>query len=85
MALNIKDPDAEALAAELARRLHTTKTGAVRHALRAQLAILESRSNDGLQNALHVLQTEVWPLTTPAKPITKGDREEILGYTEGGV
>jgi antitoxin VapB len=83
--MNIKDPDAEALAAELARRLHTTKTGAVRHALRAQLAILESRSTDRLQSALHVLRTEVWPLTTPAEQITKDECEEILGYGKGGV
>jgi antitoxin VapB len=85
MALNIKDPEAEALAVELARRLHTTKTGAVRHALRAQLTLLESRSQDRLQNALHVLQTEVWPLTTPAEPITKSEREDILGYSKDGV
>jgi antitoxin VapB len=85
MALNIKDAEAEELATELAQRLHTTKTGAVRHALRAQLALLESRSQDRVESALHILKTEIWPLTTPAKPITKREREEILGYSEDGV
>jgi antitoxin VapB len=85
MPLNIKDPEAERLATELAKRLNTTKTGAIRHALRAQLAVLESRSEDRLENALDVLRTEIWPLTTPAEPITKKEREEILGYSGGGV
>lgn len=38
VALNIKDPEVDRLAAELADRLHTSKTAAIRHALSAQLA-----------------------------------------------
>jgi antitoxin VapB len=85
MALNIKDPKTEELAAKLAERLHTSKTGAIRHALRAQLALLESRTHDRLEDVLHVLRTEIWPLTTPADPITKKEREDILGYSSEGV
>jgi antitoxin VapB len=85
MALNIKDPAVEHLATRLAARLNTSKTGAIRHALREQLSLLESRSDDPLGRALYVLETEVWPITTQAGLITKKDREDILGYSADGV
>lgn len=84
MALNIKDAETEGLAAELAIRLNTNKTAAIRHALRAQLSQLESRNQDRLDRALEVLRSEIWPLTTGSAPITKQDREAILGYNEQG-
>lgn len=84
MALNIKDAETEQLAAELASRLQLNKTAAIRHAPRAQLALLESRHQDRLDQVLDVLQSEIWPLTAGSKPITKADREEILGYTDAG-
>lgn len=84
MALNIKDPETEDLATKLAARLKITKTAAIRHALRAQLALTESRSQQRLEQAIEVLSTEIWPLTTHSAPITKQDRETILGYNEEG-
>ena len=84
MALNIKDPETEDLAAKLAARLKVTKTAAIRHALRAQLALTESRNQERLDQALNVLATEIWPLTAHSMPITKADREEILGYNDEG-
>lgn len=84
MALNIKDVETEHLAAELAGRLNINKTAAIRHALRAQLALLETRNQDRLDQALEVLRTEIWPLTANTAPLTKKDREEILGYNELG-
>jgi antitoxin VapB len=84
MALNIKDADTENLANELASRLNITKTAAIRHALRAQLALLESRHHQRLDQALEVLRSEIWPLTADSAPITKADREAILGYHEQG-
>lgn len=84
MALNIKDPETEDLAAKLAARLKITKTAAIRHALRAQLAITEARNQERLDQALEVLETEIWPLTAHSAPITKTDRETILGYNEEG-
>jgi antitoxin VapB len=84
MALNIKDAETEELAAQLAARLNINKTAAVRHALRAQLALLESRDHDRLDEALGVLRTEIWPLTAGFTPITKEDREAILGYNDHG-
>jgi antitoxin VapB len=84
MALNIKDPETENLAAALAARLNTSKTAAIRHALRAQLALTESRNQQRLEQALEVLRTEIWPLTADSAPITKADREAILGYGDEG-
>ncbi|TDL02920.1 type II toxin-antitoxin system VapB family antitoxin [Mycobacterium paragordonae] len=85
MALNIKDAETEQLAAELATRLKINKTAAIRHALRAQLALLESRQLDRLGDVMEVLRTEIWPLTAGSAPITKADREAILGYDDNGV
>ncbi|WP_343603014.1 type II toxin-antitoxin system VapB family antitoxin [Mycobacterium sp.] len=72
------------MATELAARLSITKTAAIRHALRAQLALLESRHRQRLDQVLDVLRCEIWPLTAGSAPITKEDREVILGYNEQG-
>lgn len=80
MALNIKDPEVDRLAAELADRLRTSKTAAIRHALHAQLALLESRVGDRQAQLLDVMRTEIWPLLIDRAPLTKREREEILGY-----
>jgi antitoxin VapB len=84
MALNIKDSETEDLASRLAESLNITKTAAIRNALRAQLALLESRNHERLNQALDVLRSEIWPLTANSVPITKQDRETILGYNEQG-
>jgi antitoxin VapB len=89
VALNIKDPETQALAARLADRLHTSKTGAIRHALRAQLEALDAGEDNEkrrrVDDLLYLLRTEIWPLTQSDAPITKQQREEILGYSQGGV
>jgi antitoxin VapB len=86
MALNIKDSEVDRLATELAARLHTNKTDAIRQALYAQLALLESRAGDRQERLFDVLRTEIWPLLTDRSPITKREREKILGYDpETGV
>jgi antitoxin VapB len=80
MALNIKDPEVDRLATELAAHLHTNKTAAIRHALHAQLALLQAHVGSGEEQLLDVMRTEIWPLLTDRAPITKREREEILGY-----
>ena len=86
MALNIKDPEAERLAAELAGRLHTNKTAAIRYALNAQLALLQSHADNRCDDLLEVMRSEIWPLISDCTPISKREREEILGYDpETGV
>lgn len=81
MALNIKDPEVDDLALELARRMgHSNKTQAIRDALRSQLALLESRSVDRTSQLLDVMRTEIWPLLTDRTPITEPETGAILGY-----
>ena len=46
MALNIKDPEVDRLAAELAARWDTTKTDAIRRALNLQLSSMQTRRTD---------------------------------------
>ena len=81
MALNIKDPETERLAAEVAALTGTTKTGAVRYALR-QVLLAQSRLS------VRQREEEIWPLVPPGqfgKPIAKAEREDILGFGEYGA
>jgi antitoxin VapB len=89
MALNIKDPETERMADEVATLTGTTKTGAVRYALRQVIESL-SRPPAGQREEYltRFLEEEIWPLI-PAdqlgKPVTKAEREEILGFGEHGA
>ncbi|WP_326951232.1 MULTISPECIES: type II toxin-antitoxin system VapB family antitoxin [unclassified Amycolatopsis] len=90
MAMNIKDPEAERLAAEVAALTGDTKTGAVREALRLRRDQLMARDNTELRlkRMRRVLEEEIWPLIPPeelGKPIPKDEWEEILGFGPGGV
>lgn len=90
MALNIKDPETERLAAELAALTGETKTGAVRTALRERRERLgrEHGAQTRGERLRRVLEEEIWPLVPDdvrGKPITKAEREEILGYGPDGV
>ena len=89
MALNIKDPETERLAAEVAALTGTTKTGAVRYALRQ---VLQAQSRLSVQQReerlTRFLEEEIWPLVPPdqlGKPVSKAEREEILGFGEYGA
>lgn len=91
MALNIKDPEAERLAAEVAEMAGETKTGAVRQALRERRDRLRLESGEQqkpYRDMQRWLETEVWP-QIPAQlkgrpPRTKAEIEAILGFgTEG--
>jgi antitoxin VapB len=89
MALTIKNPEVEALVAELASWTGESKTEAVRKAL------LERRTRVSLSHSTKpklslraFLETEVWP-TLPSeilgKPVSKAEREALLGYGPEGV
>jgi antitoxin VapB len=89
MALNIKDPETERLAAEVAALTGETKTGAVRYALRMAL---EARSRPPAsqreQYLIRFLEEEIWPLMPAGelgRPMSKAEREEILGFGEHGA
>lgn len=92
MALNIKDKETEALVNEIAALTGETKTGAIRQAARERLERLHVRSGRRLRTPEEVqqwLETEIWSqipdelLDRP--PLTKAEKEELLGYGPDGV
>lgn len=89
MALNIKDPETEQLATEVALLAGETKTAAVRHALRERLDRLRvsAAAEDPVDRLHRFLVDEAWP-QVPVElrgGLTKRDREAILGYGPEGV
>ena len=90
MALNIKDPETEKLAAEVAAITGESKTRAVKVALqerRQRLAVRVVR-RDRVQELRRFLEEEVWPQvprTVIGKRVTRREREAILGYGPEGV
>ncbi len=90
MALNIKDAETEALAGKVAALAGETKTGAVRVALRERLDRLQAHNSSRTRRGRlqRVLEEEVWPLVPDdarGQPLTKAEREEILGIGPEGV
>lgn len=90
MAMNIKDAEVEALATEVAVLTGETKTRAVKVALqerrdRLMASAVQQTRADRLRR---FLETEAWPQIPEqvrGRPLTKGDREEILGYGPEGI
>lgn len=82
MALNIRNPEAERLAAELARQTGETKTEAVVQALRDRLArVRQQRSGRRLADDLEEIADHCARL-----PVLDGrPAEEILGYDDDGL
>jgi antitoxin VapB len=90
MALNIKDPETERLAAEVAELAGETKTQAVRVALRERRDRFRRRvaPTDRAARLRRFLEEELWPQIPDdirGKPLTRAEREEILGYGPEGV
>jgi antitoxin VapB len=90
MAMNIKDPQTEALAAEVAALADETKTQAVRTALQERKERLEARQRRRRRadRIDRFLRDEAWPQipeTVLGKPISKAEREAILGLGPEGV
>ncbi len=89
MALNIKDPEAERLASEVAAMAAETKTRAVKTALQERKARLELRAPGRRPDALRrFLAEEAWPQLPDDvldQPLTRQDREATLGYGPAGV
>ena len=90
MALNIKDPETEQLAREVAALAGESKTAAVREALRERKQrLLRARGGVGPgTRLLQIAQEQFWPKVPPellGKPISKEEEEEILGLGPDGV
>jgi antitoxin VapB len=87
--LNIKNPQVERLATEVANLAHETKTEAIRRSLAERKARLQVRRSNASKRARldALLEGRIWP-TVPrrvlGKTITKDEEERILGYGPGG-
>jgi antitoxin VapB len=90
MALNIKDPETERLAAEVAALTGETKTRAVRIALeeRRERLAADRGAEERIARLRALLENEIWPQIPESergRPMSKAEREEILGYGPEGV
>ena len=81
MALNIRNPETEKLAADLAALTGESKTQAVTKALRDRLTRLKRRARRRLSDELDEIARHCASLPVLDK---RGD-EEILGYDESGL
>jgi len=90
MALNIKNPVVEALAAEISKITGETKTEAIRRALEERKHRLSFRliSADRGRRLQTLLETEVWPLVPEdelGRRLTKDEEERLLGLGPEGA
>lgn len=89
MALNIKNPEVERLAAELAELTKETKTEAIRRSLeerKARLALGQT-PEEKQRRLIDFLEREVWSKLPPemlGKAISQEEQDEILGYGPDG-
>jgi antitoxin VapB len=90
MALNIKDPETEKLAAEVASMTGESKTRAIRRALeeRKERLAYQIAPRERIHDLFGLLEREVWP-SVPAgvlgKRLTREQEEAILGYGPTGA
>ena len=90
MALNIKDPETERLAGEVAALAGESKTRAIRQALRERKQRLElTQSGRGRGDRMvDVLERQLWPQLPEGirgGELTREQEEAILGYGPEGV
>jgi len=90
MAINIMHPTTVARAAVVAALANETKTQAVRTALQERKERLQARKrrHARAQRIDRFLEDEAWPQIPDAvlgRPISKAERETILGYGSEGV
>jgi antitoxin VapB len=90
MALNIKNPEVERLAEEVAKMTGESKTEAIRKALAERKGRLGSHivEVDAATRLLRFLERDVWPRVPKnvlGRKLSKKQREDILGYGSRGV
>jgi antitoxin VapB len=90
MALNIKDPETERLAREVAAMTGESKTGAIRNALRErkERLVVQHAAGDRERVLRTLLEREVWPSLSPellGSAPTAEEQDEFLGYGRDGV
>ena len=87
MALNIKNPEVEKLAAEVSALTGESKTQAIRKALEERKARLELTGQDKKERLQTFLETQVWPKVPDelrGKGISQEEQDDILGYGPEG-
>ena len=89
MALNIKNPDVEKLAAEVAGLARETKTEAIRRALLERRARLQARAGKpgGRKSLREYMEQDVWPMMPAGelgRVLTRVEEDQILGYGPEG-
>ena len=89
MALNIKNPQVERLAADIAALTGESKTEAIRKALEERKSRLDLGSVQGeREHWLEFLEREVWstiPSEQLGRTLTREDEDDILGYGTEGI
>lgn len=90
MALNIKDPETERLASEVAALTGESKTRAIRVALeeRRQRLGFRVKRRSRKDEMLRFLQRDVWPRVPEGergRRLTREEEDAILGYGPGGA
>jgi antitoxin VapB len=90
MGLNLKNPEVERLAAEVAAMGGETKTEAIRRALEERKRHLQFQvtNKDRKTRLLRLLEGEIWPLIPErllGKGLSRKERDQILGYGPEGI
>ncbi|MGH9075678.1 MAG: type II toxin-antitoxin system VapB family antitoxin [Acidimicrobiales bacterium] len=90
MALNLKNPEVERLAEEVARMTGETKTEAVRRALLERHQRLRYRlgGRGDMERVMSFLEEEVWPQVPPSqrsRRLSRQEEDKILGYGQHGA
>ncbi|MGC8509810.1 MAG: type II toxin-antitoxin system VapB family antitoxin [Acidimicrobiales bacterium] len=90
MALNLKNPEVERLAAEVARLTGETKTEAVRQALaeRRQRLVYRQVTDKPASRVRAFLERDVWPSVPKGqrgRRLTRSEEDNILGYGKEGA
>jgi antitoxin VapB len=89
MALNLKNPEVEKLATEVAELAHESKTEAIRRALLERHArlMVQAGKPGRLRSIREHLEKNVWPAIPPdelGRVLTREEEDEILGYGPEG-
>ena len=88
VALNIKDPETEVLAAEVAQLAGESKARAIKVALQERRERLRRQGSRTRSESLQsFLEEEVWPLMPPdqlGRRLTRQEEDAILGYGPEG-
>lgn len=90
MAMNIKDPETERMVAKVAEAEGMSKTAVIREAVRERCEkVLGTGSVEEREARLErFMAEEIWPLIPEDQlgvPISKEEREDILGFGPDGV